>query len=156
MSVPQLTYNISHYVQNSTTGAAQVESFSGMPTDKLKFSHVNPYNLLTVKYTSEIPLAYYEVRATAIGEAYGIGKGDRLYVSGPNIPSMVEQNYTITFTSENLTGDGDHLLGFYAKNETSDGLWDVRYLLISSDDYIVATNNYDGIEVLTDEAIPSA
>jgi len=158
MAVPELTYTISHYKVNMSTAQPELETFDGMPTDKLRFSFVNPYNQLNVTYVPNTSLQYYEVRVTNVGAEYGIGKGSRLYYAGPNIANGSNNQFTLTFTNATteFQTDGDKLLGFYAKSSDTDGYWDVTYLLISSDDYILAPNDYDGIEVLTDEPIPQA
>jgi len=158
MGVPQLTYSLSHYVANLTTCQPELETFDAMPTTKLRFSCTSPYNVLNVSYTPDSSLIYYEVRVTKAGQDYGIGKGTRLYYSGPNIANNSNNSFTLTITKSvpEFSTDGDCLLGFYAKSSDSEGLWDVTYLLISSDDYILAPNDYDGIEVLTDEPIPQA
>lgn len=158
MTVPQLTYSVSHYKINMTTAQPELETFEGVPTSKLRFSFNNPYNQLNVTYTPNMSLSYYEVRVTNIGSEYGIGKGSRLYYAGPNISNGSNNSFTLTFTNATpeFQTDGDKLLGFYAKSSDSEGLWDVTYLLISSDDYIIAPNDYDGFEVLTDEPIPQA
>lgn len=154
MGAPQLTYTLSHYVQNQTTGVPTQESFSGMPDVILKFSFKEPYNLLNVTFTPNMSLSYYEVRATKVEDAYGIGVGTRLYYIDSNISSQSNNEFTITFSSKDFNQDGAYRLGFYAKNDTSDGMWDVTYLLISSDSYIIAPSDFDGIEVFADDESP--
>jgi len=160
MSAPELTYSYFSYGVMSASGTPTVIELDSLPTSPISVSFQQGFNQIVLKYTPDMQLTYYEVRITKVDEDYGIGVGTKWYSDGPNIAGSNLQSVTLNVNSTYFptpTGaeapDGNYRIGLYAKGVN--GIWDITYLYISSEDYIMAPNDHTGIEVLTDEPVPN-
>ena len=106
-----------------------------MPAPELSFSvsgskvsSVSGYTYITVTFSSDIAYTQCEIRATASGDEYGVGKG-RLIASFSSTPASVERTFEV-YDTDLVNGDGDYRISLFAQSE--DGGWNDNYLLIPS------------------------
>lgn len=126
-------------------------------TNSGRVSFVAPYNAVTIKFTSDCSLSYWEARITPNDSAtiddYDIGVGT-CASWGSNLSANTLYSKVIDVNSTNFSqGDGTYRISLYSKSEL-DGLWDVTYLLFTVEGYKVVPTTNDGVEMLTKATQP--
>lgn len=117
------------------------------PGDTIHASYKEGYNIIKVRYISDISLNFYEARVTKDGEDYDVGIGGLAYQHAGSLAANTEHSFTITINKELFPEDGVYRISLYAR-ESLENTWDVTYLFITSENYVFTPINSDGMEVV--------
>ncbi len=107
----------------------------GIVSGNSGFDHV------TVAFSSDIPYARFECRATRTDADWGLGKGT-LIASFSQTPAGTERSFEV-YDDDLVSGDGAYRISLYAQGE--DGSWNDNQSFLTTGG---ALNTLDGKEFL--------
>ncbi len=99
------------------------------------------YDHVTVAFSSDIPYARFECRATRQDAPWGLGKGT-LIASFSQTPAETERSFEV-YDGDLVAGDGAYRISLYAQGE--DGSWNDNHSFLTTGG---ALNTSDGKEFL--------
>lgn len=99
-------------------------------------SSVSGYDHISVSFSSDIPYAAFECRATKADESFGRGVG-RLICSFSYTPATTARSFDI-YDIDLTSGDGEYRISLYAQSE--DGTWNdgVNFVSKGADRFLTA------------------
>lgn len=102
-----------------------------------KISSVTGFDRIVVTFQSDFPYAFFECRATKVGEEYGVGKG-ALIASFSTTPADTERTFEV-YDDYLLSGDGEYRISLFAQGE--DGSWNDNHYYIPSGSSMYVTSD---------------
>ena len=150
---PVLSYS-SISIKKMSTAAAQTDVSVAIGADNGgTVSFVSPYNQISITFTPNVSLSYYEARVTlATDDSYDVGVGELAY-SWNTITGNQPFSFSLPINSSTFAhGPGKYRICLYAQSALNH-VWDVTYLMLTVTDDIFASSDADGVEVISDKSI---